>query len=119
MVEREVWLQPFAEKVTKLDLWEWLPGMQYWYGGMTYRISFILPCGTYVAYDEEGIRQYGVEISGYPDLDDPATKGCMLGLLFKHGFDVHIDKFWEPDKLVSTLTWADALNSVKCNNRHV
>lgn len=67
--------------------WRWMPGMAYWSGGIAYRIAYrCRESGTWVAFEIDSVgggdRQYGMTLQhALPDLNDPATLGCLLALV--------------------------------------
>jgi len=74
-----------AKRAVACKAWRWMEGMAYWFGGIKYRIAYQCPKSeTWVAFEQngEGERQYGITLHlALPDLEDPATLGCLLARL--------------------------------------
>jgi hypothetical protein len=70
----EMSLEELAEYAVTLEGWEWMPGMLGYRGGSVWvRITFACN-GPRLTRPERAIR---------PDLEDPATLGCVLAMVRK------------------------------------
>lgn len=66
----------FARSLTALSGWKWLPGMRIFYPDGTWSQHL---CELDVSLLPSGLKE---EINdGVPDLDDPATVGCLISML--------------------------------------
>jgi hypothetical protein len=76
-----------AQRCVQASAWRWLPGMRASAGGF-YRIVKVMPPGTTVAIpDDTDDDNYACEIDlaqALPDLNDAATRGCLLDLIRQH-----------------------------------
>jgi hypothetical protein len=111
----EVANRELARRAVACKGWRWMEGALYWSGGIDYRIAYLCKnSGTWVAFERttDGKRQYGISLDhALPDLNDPATLGCLLALV-REAYDhpcAHAEahEFEDPEKNF-WLIWAGA-----------
>jgi hypothetical protein len=64
--------------------WRWMPGMLAWYEDdtITHRVTRVSRSGyPFGCLPDEGVRVWELSADSLPDLNDPATLGCLLALV--------------------------------------
>jgi hypothetical protein len=82
-----------ARRAVACKGWRWMPGMR---SGESWRVCSVGDC--LVLFDERGGGDFFSASAGHlPDLDDPATLGCLLALVRVACPGFHIDLWCDTD----------------------
>jgi hypothetical protein len=73
-----------AKRAVACKHWRWMPGMLAWYEDdtVTHRVTRVSQSGhPFGCLPDEGVRVWELSADSLPDLNDPATLGCLLALI--------------------------------------